>query len=332
MKKSLLALAVLGAFAGAASAQSSVTLSGVLDVGATYTSDPAVKWGLGRGDNNRIAFNGAEDLGGGLFATFGAQMRFEPDTGTQEVGGARPLFQGETRVGLRGGFGQIRLGRGLTAVQDPNGGFDPFGVATVGALQGQLTAFYNSEDASTSAATGVGTPLPGGEGRWRNAVFYNSPNLGGFVANVTAQAVEGNTNAGVRPISVSGVYGGGPISVMLGYERNNLDTKYVQFAGAYNFGFAKIMASYATNDPLGIRKLKGYGVGVVAPVGPARIKVGYAVAQTNAVGVVDSKKGALGVDYLLSKRTYIYTDIAKSKGLGATVSRNLFDLGIRHAF
>ena len=73
MKKSLLALAVLGAFAGAASAQSSVTLFGIVDVNARYvkTGDVKIKsLGTDGINSSRLGFRGVEDLGGGLKAGF----------------------------------------------------------------------------------------------------------------------------------------------------------------------------------------------------------------------------------------------------------------------
>ena len=85
MKKSLLALVVLGAFAGAASAQSSVTIFGKID--------QALGKRVGQKDRqvidtagSRIAFRGYEDLGGGLGALFAIEHRFTPDTGLEFAG------------------------------------------------------------------------------------------------------------------------------------------------------------------------------------------------------------------------------------------------------
>src|SRR5712675_1664874 len=75
MKKALLALAVLGAYAGVASAQNNVTVYGIADAGIQYRNDgnPAGKtWTLESGqlNTNRIGFRGTEDLGSGLSAIF----------------------------------------------------------------------------------------------------------------------------------------------------------------------------------------------------------------------------------------------------------------------
>mgnify|MGYP003551087525 CR=1 FL=1 len=81
MKKSLLALAVLGAFAGAASAQSSVTLFGIVDVNARYVDNNGVKqYQLSQDgiNSSRLGFRGSEDLGGGMAASFWVAGSFWP--------------------------------------------------------------------------------------------------------------------------------------------------------------------------------------------------------------------------------------------------------------
>src|SRR5256885_749644 len=78
MKKSLLALAVLGAYAGVASAQSSVTLYGTVDLSGKYVKNDMTggakdnRWSLGRDgiNSSQLGFRGIEDLGGGLKAGF----------------------------------------------------------------------------------------------------------------------------------------------------------------------------------------------------------------------------------------------------------------------
>ena len=100
MKKSLLALAVLGAFAGAASAQSSVTLYGLIDMGVARINEgtsngvlngapakPGVNT-VQQGASSRLGFRGVEDLGGGLKAGFWLEGAVANDTGAGNGGGA----------------------------------------------------------------------------------------------------------------------------------------------------------------------------------------------------------------------------------------------------
>ena len=69
MKKSLLALAVLGAFTGAAYAQSSVTLFGIVDQSVNYVKNGGTHTttlASNQLNSNRLGFRGVEDLGGRL--------------------------------------------------------------------------------------------------------------------------------------------------------------------------------------------------------------------------------------------------------------------------
>ena len=112
MKKSILALAVLGAVSGAASAQSSVTVYGLVDValvresGAATGASTKITSGVGAG--SRLGFKGSEDLGGGLSALFLLENGFQADTGAMGQGGL--LFGRQAYVGLQGGFGTVTIG------------------------------------------------------------------------------------------------------------------------------------------------------------------------------------------------------------------------------
>ncbi len=322
MKKTLVALAALAATA--AFAQSSVTISGKVDVGFTYDSSRAAdKLRIDNGDNSRIIFSVVEDLGGGMAATAAAQMRFSADTGFAEGANARPLFQGETRVGLRGGFGHIRLGRCLTAVQAPNGAYDPFGVRTVGAMQGLLTASYLSDPNPAATA---------GAGRWSNALFYDTPTMGGFSAAASFQMREAQAGYVKNGTSLAAMYNNGPLSLFAGFETNSADTKYTQIAGSYTTGFGKLMASWATNNPVGAtNNITGIGFGINVPMGAATIKAGYASQNPQAAGVTGTKL-AVGLDYALSKRTLVYSNIARNKAIVTGVTSTAWDLGLQHNF
>ena len=376
MKKTLVALAALAVTS--AFAQSTVTLSGVLDVGVTYSNTrqenvfPAPanftnfnSIAIGRGNNNRIIFSGVEDLGGGLAATFAAQMRFEPSTGNVESNG-RPIFQGETTVGLRGGFGALKLGRWLPANQQLNGGtIDPWGVTTVAGMP------YAPGFASSPGDAG-------GEGRIGSAIFYSSPKFGGFAGHLTLGAVKGATGKTYR--SLAGSYNNGPINGMIGYERNVQGDSLVNLGANYDLGVAKIYAGYGRTRGgsaadraggaftavastafmgglnSGTAAATGQGqvgidgtvsavsIGAKIPLGAATILVGYGRVKGDVVGAVrtdaDHKLG-LGVNYALSKRTSVYSDIAavtnnkvlNDRVLGTSGARSTqFDVGIAHSF
>jgi len=372
MKKTLIALAAAAA-AGGAFAQSTVTLSGVVDVGQTYTAKVApgtANWSIGRGNNNRLAFSVSEDLGGGVTALGNAQMRFEPSTGNAETSGGvqRPLFQGETRIGLRSGIGTIMFGRGLTALQAPNGAADPFGVTTVAG--------------SIYAAGFVTDYAAGGEGRIDTGIFYTSPSVSGLTLSVSLsprKIVSGGVASKTHQ-SLNALYAAGPLSVGLGNERNRANDSITQFYGTYNLGVATVHFSTARVSggtaadralvgavpapgvtttangafiPSGATggsivaadgKIRNNAIGAVIPVSQAlSARLGYSSWNGNgAPGQLrDSKMGA-GLRYSLSKRTYIYTDAAnwsRKNQTGAATNDALnntrqtaFDFGFAHSF
>ena len=100
MKKTLFTLAALGAFAGPASAQSSVTLFGVIDLNGRWLNNNGVKQYSLSQDGltpSRIGVRGTEDMGGGLYAGFWLEGAINPDTGTSPTtvaNGQSPLQRG----------------------------------------------------------------------------------------------------------------------------------------------------------------------------------------------------------------------------------------------
>lgn len=334
-----IAATLLVAALGTAQAQSAVNITGLLDIGVKHNSNPAAgapSNQVARGNNNRITFSGAEDLGGGLAATFGLQHRFEPDTGTLESpsgGTSRPFWQGESRVGLRGNFGWVRLGRGLTAIQDPNGAYDVYGVATVASLQGVLTAGFNSDPAQTNGAGG---------GRINNGIFYQSPNLAGVVLRGSFAPTEGAAGYTHRHTGVSGEYKSGPLSAMAGWEKNSAGNSLTEIAGIYDFGVASAFLGVSRQDVLdSSRDRTGIAFGTRVPLGSSFVlKAGYGRLKTRdfigTEAAADTVLGA-GLDIVLSKRTYLYTDIARLKtaeGTAAISYRNATqaDMGIALTF
>ncbi len=356
MKKSLLALAALAFVASAAQAQSNVTVYGAVDIGVIKVQNQTTA--LGRGDNNKLGFKGVEDLGGGLSAVFQLEMRYEPDTGTTEAAPNRPLFQGQTRVGLKGDFGQIRLGRGLTAMQESSGAYEPWSFdSNRGNLVTYAIAGYNSDPQNTGSSTN----------RFSNAIFYNSPVFGGgFQANFSLASKEalGAGTPTVNAYSFSGTYNNGPLSLMTGYERNGIETRFWNLAGAYTITSAnnlKVLASYARQKPNGGTTTKGYVLGLQAPVSSGVVLAGYgrnvsdARSPVNAGGIITTAGSAtavgtsgvanntqwsLGYEHNLSKRTFLYADVWKRRTPntavgsvgGSTTSTNAFDVGVHHNF
>src|SRR3954466_1605001 len=148
MKKSLIALAVLAA-AGAASAQSSVTLFGIVDAtlayGKGHVSNKTQLTNSGY-NSSRLGFRGTEDLGGGMSASFWLEAGLNNDNGsgaatntnntsTGSTGGGGLTFNRRSTVSLGGNWGELRLGRDYTPAFWNLTVFDPFGTNGVGTNQ-----------------------------------------------------------------------------------------------------------------------------------------------------------------------------------------------------
>lgn len=336
MKKTLIALAVLGTAAGVAQAQSNVTIYGNLDVGVFKKSNTTTS--IGRGDNNRLGFMGSEDLGGGNAALFKIEQRFEPDTGTVEVN-ARPQWQGETTVGLKSAtLGTVRLGRALTPLQLDDVTFDPFLTRTVGAFSPFFvgtpgvalpagTKIYNSD--SLGLATNA-------RNRFSNGLFYNSPNMQGFGFNAAVATKEGQATdptLSKAAYSLDGMYKNGPLALMLAYERNPLSDKVTQAGASYKVGAANLMGTFTEikfDSLAGAPKTRIFTLGADIDAGPGKVKAGY--GKLNPDGSNNSiRKFSAGYWYNLSKRTYLYVDAANER-LDNTSSIRSYDFGVRHAF
>jgi predicted porin len=349
MKKSLLALALLGAFAGVAQAQSAVQIYGTLDAGLVKRTDQTLA--IGKRANNTLGFKGTEDLGNGLKALFQLEIRYEPDTGTIEQGAGgvqRPLFQGQSRVGLQGSFGMVRLGRGLTAFQETSTQFEPFhGIPSPSGFQTDLTvAGYTSDPLGL-----VGNST----NRFSNAFFYNSPEVSGFQLNTTIGTREANNGVAVigkgtlaapqyaanaqassNPYSVSATYKNGPAAMMLAAERNAIETRLWSIAGSVMATpELKLMASHTRQDRgntmAAFEEARAWVVGANYTMGPGKFLAGYGQKTQGVavIGDVKTKQFSLGYEYSLSKRTYVYIDASNKK---SPASINHYAVGVNHAF
>lgn len=200
MKKTLIALAAVAA-TGAAFAQSTVTLSGTVDVGLEKRfSGDALRMTANRNGTSNWTLAGTEDLGGGLKAVFQVSTSFNSDTGT--VSSVDGLGNNGMFVGLTGGFGTLRAGRpvntlyGNVLLANGTKGVSVHDANTV--LGGNATATAKTSNASSS----VYVP---------NAVQYHSPRFGGVQVQLEYAPSE-STAAGNKAGKAIGVrYDGGPL-------------------------------------------------------------------------------------------------------------------------
>jgi len=372
MKKSLLALAALGAFAGGASAQSSVTLYGVLDAGITRESTSGQHWtGLASSQlaNDRLGFKGTEDLGGGLSANFDLEGNFHVGNGTGTGGsGGGFSFDRGAWLGLASKtLGEVRLGRDYSPMFWNWVFFDAFEANGIPeALNFASTAgvstpgYFNM--AGNSAALG---PVPS---VWsNNAVTYILPgNIGGVYGSVQAAMQNGTVTPGTSNKNYSGRIGwaGYGADVAVGYgdvktapvltSAGASDTKTANVGASYDFGLAKILGFYnqTTYTPPGLTQGKAQTEELSAnvPIGLGGVKASWVHGSYSGSAATLGKADQYGGEYYynLSKRTTLYVSAATIRnknggqfdfnldGLPLVVapnaSVNAYNAGIKHSF
>jgi predicted porin len=334
MKKSLLALTVLSAFAGAASAQTSVTVYGIVDAGLVFERGGAAgsvsKLGSGVQSGTRLGFKGSEDLGGGLSAKFQLETGIAADTGGFNQGGL--AFGRQSWVGLAGNFGQVSLGRQYTPLFIALDSIDPFGTGLAGA----------SNNLMSTAGT-----------RMNNTVNYTTNNLSGFTGTAAYGfgEVAGDTAAS-RQIGLSGSYANGPAAAVLAYHNTNNatatgSTKNTLLGGTWNFGPVTGHLGFEWNkaDSGSVDTVDSTDVliGASVPVGAGSFLASYIRKNDKLAANSDANQVAVGYTYALSKRTNFYTSYARisnKNGAAYTVGNateggsgdKAFNVGLRHKF
>ena len=326
MKKSLLALAALTAFAGAASAQSSVTIGGIVDLAARNVKNAnagSIKsLSSGGQATSRLYFRGVEDLGGGLKAGFWLESELVPDTGASGA----VFWARRSTVSLMGGFGELRAGRDYTPTFNSWNAVEIFGyvgVATPANLRG---SFYGN--ASSGTATAV---------RQSNTISYLLPSMGGLTGQFQVSAGEGTPTSANKSMSGRLGYGAGPLTATASWGKMNRigtmtgDLTTFNAGGRYNFGFASFGGAYEEskyNVTGRTLKQKLATVNMIVPFGASQIKAQYTKSGGTGNAATPSQYSAkmfgLGYVYNMSKRTSLYANYGSINNDGTSVTGAAF--------
>jgi general bacterial porin, GBP family len=252
MKKTLLAAALLAGFAGAASAQSSVTLYGVVDLGYSYQNIKApggetrsqFAMASGQQSSSRWGLKGVEDLGNGL------KVNFVYESGITANTGSSTNFTRQSTLGLTSSsWGSIDLGRRSSPGTWAFSGIDPF------------SASFGS--AALDASMGAQFI------RLSNMIMYTTPSVSGFGAAIGYSTDTGLTSRGtgkntsptfstsnkMRALSVGARYANGPLLISAMYDtympasgsQNTTAAKQWNLGGTYDLKMVKIHAAYGQN-------------------------------------------------------------------------------------
>ena len=345
MKKNLIALAVL-AVSGVASAQSSVTLYGLIDAyvgtsrvklsspGVATASTRQTVMDSGGFNTSRFGLKGSEDLGSGLKANFMLEAGFNVDTGVENsyinpFTGAvsNATFGRQSWVGLSGGFGEVRVGKMWTPYDE---------------VKGSGAAAFDANIFAPATGVWVSNSYQYQPG---NAIYYGTPSFSGFSAAAMYSLGENKTTtASAGKITSFNVqYASGPLAAALAYQTekqggaslNTDTTKFTQLNSSYDFGPAKLLAAYG-HVKSGSDKAKEFQVGVDVPLGAVTVSGGVARSKVTlgAGGELKSTGVGLAAKYDLSKRTFLYTglQLAKNEIAGSEARTDTFAVGVQHKF
>ena len=318
MKKSLIALAVLAA-SGVAMAQSSVTLYGVADLGLVKSNGISAQMsgnGTMNNGNSRLGVRGVEDLGGGLKASFNFEQGINAESGKTDAN----TFHRAAWLGLSGNFGSVRLGRSLTPSYYGMAAWELTGAANYSAVANQF-GFVAAGSRNDSQFA------------------YTTPNFGGFSATLgyimkpDNSGIAGGAAEGNAKYDLNVIYANGPIAAALSYNKTKDFKGNASLGGSYDFGVAKIAASWQDGYKggrgiEGQQKQSGFTIGGTVPIGAFSVTLDVA-RDTKAKDtdvVVEGK-------YALSKRTFAYAAYYKDGEKKLTTgAKNHLGLGIRHNF
>lgn len=341
MKKTLIAVAALSAMAASAMA-ANVTLYGKIDQGFQVQSkkvdgDRATTWkGVsGISSGSRWGLKGTEQIADGYTVGFVLESGF--DGMDAKFGDEDRLFNRDAFLTLNTPFGMLTVGR-TGKLSDGNTG---------DIIAGQASPFGTSYKlASSTKTTFVGFDT----NRTDRAVRYVSPKFAGVqvhaeYANMTYKVgsddyVGGKTPNKKRYGGIGVSYANGPFYVAMTAETIRMpagvagdDPQAYGLAANYDFGVAKVFGGYqyAKDSDWGGEKLNAGTLGVSAPVAGGTLMASVAYAK----GDNDHKltTGAIGYKYSLSKRTYVYTDLAYAEDKKSDKTKTTeFNLGICHNF
>lgn len=348
------AFLVLGG--GAAAAQSSVTIYGLLDIGVVHGagsgagSTSRTQLSSGNTQGSRLGMRGVENLGGGYSAGFNLESGISLDTGetgltntNNQSNGAAPGFWGRrSTISLFSPWGELRMGRDFSTQYRNRVEVDPFGSAGIGAIQ----PFVGSLGGVVST-------------RVSNMLAYHfPPELGGFYGqaqiylgeNASGEAASGAGNG--RNIRLGYIFGDLNLSASAAKTRYQStatagDISSQSIALQYRMGDINLMSGFyrdAVQRAVGTLVGRGWTLGGTGQLYGQRWKLAVSRYQQNLGSQPATSKLSLGWEHPLSRRTTVYSDFAVVRNSGgattslgqsvtaANASSRGVDLGLKHVF
>lgn len=310
MNKNILTTAALLALAGAAQAQSSVTVYGRMNLTVESQKTDAGSKTVLQNNSSRWGLKGSEDIGGGLKAGFQLESGVGADTGAA----AATYWGRQAEVNLGGSFGTLRLGNFTSE------------------------AYYATADYISNHNHDTGTSSDAFYayiGRNNNKIAYRLPELAkGMSLEFATSLKESNAN---NSFDAAWNYAIGALQLGAGYEKHGDATQATvrAFYMAGNVGFGGYWQR--DDDAWGVKgsrnNLRLVGM-VVAGANEFHLNVGRA-GKVGNVNDSDALQYTLGFNHNLSKRTKLYAFFTKVDDGKAKVYGGDFRsiaAGLRHNF
>ena len=324
MRKTLITLAILGATAGFAHAQTDVNIYGIVDGG--YVWQTGRDLGMAANNESRIGFRGSENLGSDVKVTFELERRFAINTGeatarynSSDFLSTVPVrdqaardWQGAANMGLSSHtWGTVRLGRVNNPSIESYRRIDPFNNYSVGAsLTAEGNAFYSEQLANT--------------------LRYDSPGWSGFSFGLSLTlGQDDHDNVFYQRFGNHGwnmlvQYDRGPLLLLGNFHRpaDSDNSTVWNLGAAYQFGNVRVSLGYQDTRVKNaiarwITADTGFGgrfrnrdarqreaiAGLQWDIGPGQLNASFNHA-------ILAHKYSLGYTYNLSRRTALYGVVA----------------------
>ncbi|WP_213309193.1 porin [Paraburkholderia sacchari] len=329
--------AVLAVLAGAAHAQSSVTLYGAIDAGLLYQSTTADSFAPHAPNTGHVfsfkdaglyssfwGLKGTEDLGGGYQANFRLQGVFNSGSGRlglADTTGGTAVFNQQTTIGLSGPFGSFDLGRQFTPMIYAMADTDVRGSGNFGSI---LNAWLGMNQATGWQGTNSNVPI--GALYDSNAIVYQSPKFYGvsLALEYAPGGVPGQIQGGTRESAVLNYSNYGLNLAAVYYNAHDTNTaaasptglannRFYYLGAKYTFHAVSVSASYAIGKNPSDTSQANYefisgGLGYqFTPFLDISSGVYYIKDRNDATN--HSIEYVLGGEYLLSKRTTVYAQV-----------------------
>lgn len=358
MKKTLVAVSVLGAFAGSALA-ADVQLYGILDTGVGYSHIDMDTSGVddvdsfemksGVGSGSRWGLKGTEDLGNGLTVGFILENGFDSDDGSEDSTGV--MFNRESSLFLEGSFGKLAFGR-MGALNSGQSSWSKVGM---------INAFGTSYGEFTAQASNVFSLA----GQWDNMIAYETPDFAGF--KLFAQYGMGsndneNESSSNRFYSLGVTYNNGPFAGYFAVDSINYktakfsqrewpnngddidDSLTVTLGGSYDFDVVKIYLGAQYFDEVRLSSLGGitnqiygdttYDDRVTTPINELLKFKGYGISLTGDAPL-GGGTAMFGVGYLDAEAADSMDrvlDISHQRQTSIDIKRYVVSLGYSYPF